>query len=158
MLTTGAVEMLGNDVGFIQLAFNAKGGVVGIRAASEQAKGRYRLRSQKSGSSRLVTGKRFFKHHGLTIEKAPAAVSRESALQALKAGFAVIGWATWSDTGVDVRAGPGIRRRVCGRRDPSVPEELLKATTSSPATSPRSRMDGPSLAVDESDEPILPRG
>lgn len=33
-------------------------------------RGVYRLRNQKNGASRLVTGKRFFSHIGLTIEKA----------------------------------------------------------------------------------------
>ena len=70
VLTSGAVQMLGDDVECVQLAYDARRGIVGIRAASEGAKGRYRLRIQKSGSSRLVTGKRFFKHHGLSIEKA----------------------------------------------------------------------------------------
>ena len=41
-----------------------------IRGADEDAEGRYRLRSQKNGRSRLVTGKRFFAHYGLTINKA----------------------------------------------------------------------------------------
>ena len=70
VLTSGAVEMLGEDVDHVQLAYNAKKGVVGIRGAGEDAKGRYRLRTQKNGGSRLVTGKRFFGHHSLTIDKA----------------------------------------------------------------------------------------
>ena len=43
---------------------------VGIRPAGEDAKGRYRLRSQANGHSRLVDGKRFFSHNGLTATKA----------------------------------------------------------------------------------------
>ncbi len=70
VLTSGAVEMLGDDVEFVQIGFDRNTGVVGIRAATEDAKGRYRLRSQKTSGSRLVTGKRFFTHNGLTIEKA----------------------------------------------------------------------------------------
>ena len=70
VLTRGAVEMLGEHVSHVQLAYNVKKGVVGIRSADEDAQGRYRLRSQKTGGSRLVTGKRFFAHNGLTIEKA----------------------------------------------------------------------------------------
>ncbi len=70
VLTKGAVEMLGDDVTAVQLGFNAKTKVVGIRGAADDAQGRYRLRSQKNSGSRLVTGKRFFTHNGLTIEKA----------------------------------------------------------------------------------------
>ncbi len=70
VLTSGAVDMLGDGVEFVQLAYNAKQGVVGIRGAGEDAKGRYRLRAQKSSGSRLVTGKRFFNHYELTIDKA----------------------------------------------------------------------------------------
>ena len=70
VLTSGAVEMLGEGVSHVQLAYNAKKGVVGIRGAGDDTQGRYRLRSQKTGGSRLVTGKRFFAHNGLTIERA----------------------------------------------------------------------------------------
>lgn len=70
VLTSGAVEMLGDDIEFVQLGLDHKTGVVGIRAATEDAKGRYRLRAQKNSESRLVTGKRFFAHNDLTIEKA----------------------------------------------------------------------------------------
>lgn len=70
VLTSGAVDMLGDDITAVQLGFNAKTKVVGIRGAADDAQGRYRLRSQKNSGSRLVTGKRFFSHNGLTIEKA----------------------------------------------------------------------------------------
>ncbi len=70
VLTKGAVEMLGEGVTAVQIGYNVKTKVVGIRGAAENAMGRYRLRSQKNSGSRLVTGKRFFTHNGLTIEKA----------------------------------------------------------------------------------------
>ena len=70
VLTSGAVAMLGDDVDHVQIGYDAKTKLVGIRGADEDAQGRYRLRSQKTGGSRLVTGKRFFAHNGLTIEKA----------------------------------------------------------------------------------------
>ena len=70
VLTSGAVAMLGDDVESVQLGYDVKTKVVGIRGADEDAEGRYRLRSQKNGGSRLVTGKRFFAHYGLTIDKA----------------------------------------------------------------------------------------
>ena len=70
VLTSGAVAMLGDDVDHVQIGYDTKTKVVGIRGATEDAQGRYRLRSQKNSGSRLVTGKRFFAHYGLTIEKA----------------------------------------------------------------------------------------
>ena len=70
VLTSGAVAMLGDDVDHVQIGYDVKTKVVGIRGADEDAQGRYRLRSQKNGGSRLVTGKRFFSHYGLTIAKA----------------------------------------------------------------------------------------
>ncbi len=70
VLTSGAVVMLGDDVDHVQLGYDRKTKVVRIRGADEDAEGRYRLRSQKNGQSRLVTGKRFFAHYGLTIDKA----------------------------------------------------------------------------------------
>ncbi len=42
----------------------------GRRGAGEDPNGRYRFHSQKNSGSRLVTGKRFFTHNGLTSKKA----------------------------------------------------------------------------------------
>ena len=70
VLTRGAVEMLGEGVSHVQLGFNAKTQVVGIRAAAEDAKGRYQLRRQGSNGLHLITGKRFFNHYGLDAAKA----------------------------------------------------------------------------------------
>ena len=61
--------MLGEDVTHVQVGFNAQSGIVGIRAAVNGAKGRYRLRSQANGSS-LVDGRRFLTHHGRKLDKA----------------------------------------------------------------------------------------
>jgi hypothetical protein len=61
--------MLGEDVSHVQVGYNAGSGIVGIRAAANGAKGRYRLRSQANGSS-LVDGRRFLGHHGLKVDKA----------------------------------------------------------------------------------------
>jgi hypothetical protein len=69
VLTPPAVAMLGEDVSHVQVGYNAASGVVGIRAASNGAKGRYRLRSQNNGAS-LVDGRRFLTHHGLKVDKA----------------------------------------------------------------------------------------
>ena len=70
VLTRGAVDMLGKGVERVQLGYNAKTQVVGIRAAGEDAKGSYRLRPQGTNGLHLVTGKRFFAHHGLDVSKA----------------------------------------------------------------------------------------
>ena len=50
VLTSGAVEMLGDDISHVQLAYNPKKGIVGIRGADEDAQGHYRLRSQNAYS------------------------------------------------------------------------------------------------------------
>ena len=70
VLTHAAVELLGAGTTHVQIGFNAKTGAVGIRAADEEARGRYRLRTQKSALSQIVDAKRFFKHHGLPLGKA----------------------------------------------------------------------------------------
>ena len=70
VLTRGAVEMLGEGVTHVQLGYDAKTKVVGLKAAAEDAKGRYRLRTQGTNGLHVVTGKRFFAHYGLEIEKA----------------------------------------------------------------------------------------
>jgi hypothetical protein len=70
VLSRGAVDMLGDGVEHVQVGYNAKTRVVGIRAAGEDAKGRYRLRPQGTNGLHLVTGKRFFAHYGLDVSKA----------------------------------------------------------------------------------------
>ena len=70
VLTQGAVEMLGDGVTHIQFGFDEHTKAVALRAAPADAKGRYRLRSQKNGSTRLVAGKRFIQHNGLRFDKA----------------------------------------------------------------------------------------
>ena len=70
VLTQAAVAMLGEGVTHVQIGYNEKTKAVGIRSVAEDSKGRYRLRSQPNGVSFLVDGKRFFVHHGVTLEKA----------------------------------------------------------------------------------------
>ena len=70
VITRAAVDMLGDAVTHVQLAYDGKTGTVGIRTATEDTAGAYRLRTQPKGPSRLVSGKRFFQHHGLTVDKA----------------------------------------------------------------------------------------
>ena len=72
ILTKAAVDMLGEDVTHVQIGYNEKTRAVGIRRATEDARGRYRLRSQRNSPSRLIDGKRLFMHHGLIAEKARA--------------------------------------------------------------------------------------
>jgi hypothetical protein len=48
--------MLGDEVTHVLVGYNAGSGIVGIRAASNGAKGRYRLRAQANGAS-LVDGR-----------------------------------------------------------------------------------------------------
>ena len=70
VLTQAAVEMLDRDTQHVRLGFNPKTGAVGIQNAPEGTSGRYLLRQQKNGRSRLVDGKRFFAHLGKTFDKA----------------------------------------------------------------------------------------
>jgi len=70
VLTQAAVAMLGEGVSHVQIGYNEKTKAVGIRSVAEDAKGRYRLRSQPNGVSYLVDGKRFFAHYGLSLGKA----------------------------------------------------------------------------------------
>ena len=70
VLTQGALDMLGDNVTHIQFGFDEATKAVALRAAPADAKGRYRLRHQKNGSTRLVDGKRFIQHNGLRFDKA----------------------------------------------------------------------------------------
>ena len=69
ILTKAAVDMLGDDVKHVQIGYNDETKAIGIRGATEDARGGYTLRKQKSSPSRLIDGKRLFKHHGLSAEK-----------------------------------------------------------------------------------------
>lgn len=70
ILTQAAAAMLGDGVTHVQLGYNQETKAVGIRAVPEDAKGRYRLRTQPNGVSFLVDAKRFFAHHGVSLGKA----------------------------------------------------------------------------------------
>ena len=70
VLTRAAVDLLGDDITHVQLAYNRKSGAIGIRASTEDAPGCYRLRAQPKSPSRLVGGKRFFRHHQLPCTEA----------------------------------------------------------------------------------------
>jgi hypothetical protein len=70
VLSRAAIELLGEGVTHVQLAYNRKSGAVGIRAAAEDAPGCYRLRTQPKSPGRLIGGKRFFQHHDLTVDRA----------------------------------------------------------------------------------------
>ena len=76
VLTQAAVAMLGEGATHVQIGYNEKTKAVGIRSVPEDAKGRYRLRSQTNGVSFLVDGKRFFAHHGLSVEQGPGVRGR----------------------------------------------------------------------------------
>ena len=62
--------MLGEGVEHVQIGYNAKSRVVGIRPAADGVRGVLKLRAQPNGRSRLVDAKRFFAHRGLAIDKA----------------------------------------------------------------------------------------
>ena len=68
VLTKATVEMLGDDVEAVQVGYNPETRAVALRPASLDARGSYRLRGQRNSVSKLVDGKRVFKHHGLVAE------------------------------------------------------------------------------------------
>ena len=70
VLTEAAVAMLGEGVEAVQIGYNAKSRVVGIRPAADGVRGALKLRAQPNGRSRLVDAKRFFSHRALAIDKA----------------------------------------------------------------------------------------
>jgi hypothetical protein len=67
VLTQAAVELLGEGVEQVQVAYNAKTGAVGIRPVENGGRGALRLRKQPNGRSRLLDAKRFLVHHGLAV-------------------------------------------------------------------------------------------
>jgi hypothetical protein len=70
VLTEAAVAMLGEGVEAVQIGYNAKSRVVGIRPAADGVRGALKLRAQPNGRSRLVDAKRFIAHRGLAVDKA----------------------------------------------------------------------------------------
>ncbi len=70
VLTEAAVAMLGEDVEAVQIGFDPKARAVGIKPAAEGGRGVLKLRRQPNGRSRLIDAKRFFGHHGLTLDTA----------------------------------------------------------------------------------------
>jgi len=70
VLTQAAVNLLGEGTTHVQVGFNPETRAIGIRAAEDETKGRYRLRQQKNSARLLVDGKRLFALHGIEVEKA----------------------------------------------------------------------------------------
>lgn len=52
IMTQAAVDLLGDEVPFVQIGYNEATKAVGLRAAAEGGSGRYRLRSQKNSRLR----------------------------------------------------------------------------------------------------------
>jgi len=70
VLTEAAVAMLGEGVEAVQIGYNAKSRVVGLRPAPEGGRGVLKLRAQPNGRSKLVDAKRFLAHRSLAVDKA----------------------------------------------------------------------------------------
>lgn len=70
ILNQNAVNMMGEDVSHVRIAYNPERRAVGVAKAPEDAPGRYRLRRQTDGTSFLVNAKPMFQHLGLTVAKA----------------------------------------------------------------------------------------
>lgn len=70
VLTQKAVEMMGDKVEYVLLAFDPANRVVGVQACEEGTPGCYLLRHQPKGTHRTIGGKRFFKHYGVPVDRA----------------------------------------------------------------------------------------
>ena len=70
VVSRAAAEMLGDDVSHIQFAYDRLNGAIGIRAATAETAGSYRLRTQRKSPTRLVGARRFLKYHEIKTEKA----------------------------------------------------------------------------------------
>ena len=69
VLTEKAAKMLGENVEYVQIGYDAKSRSVGIRAADSNASGRYRMRDLKNATF-LVNAKPMFKHYNVEIDRA----------------------------------------------------------------------------------------
>ncbi|MEM8996300.1 MAG: hypothetical protein AAGF23_16050, partial [Acidobacteriota bacterium] len=58
----------GDEVAAVQVGYNPETRAIALRSAEAGAKGAYRLRDQRNSVSKLVDGKRVFKHHGLAAD------------------------------------------------------------------------------------------
>ena len=70
VISKAAVDLLGEDVDYVQLAYDRNTKAVGIRVADKSTRGCYRLRTQRKSPSHLVGGKRFFSYHEVDTAKA----------------------------------------------------------------------------------------
>ncbi|MEM9553691.1 MAG: hypothetical protein AAGC60_05485 [Acidobacteriota bacterium] len=70
VLSQATFGLLGDDAEAVQVGYNSETRAIALRKTEPSAKGAYRLRSQRNSVSRLVDGKRVFRHHGLTAEAA----------------------------------------------------------------------------------------
>ena len=91
VLTRAAVDMLGKNVGHVQVGFDPETKAVGIRSVADDTPGSYRLRKQKSSPSCLVDAKRVFKLHDVKIDK-------PRSYDALTFGDGVVGFHLNGDT------------------------------------------------------------
>ena len=109
VLTEAAVAMLGEGVEAVQIGFDPKARAVGIRPAAEGGRGVLKLRRQPNGRSRLIDCKRFFAHHGLTVEKARG-------LEVEEFGGGIVGFRL---PDVLISEAPAMPAKAGGRRRPA---------------------------------------
>ena len=69
ILTKKAAQMLGDDVKFVQIGYDAKSRSVALRKAESDTSGRYTMRDMKNDTF-LVNAKPMFAHYGLDVERA----------------------------------------------------------------------------------------
>ena len=110
VLTPAAVELLGEDVRFVQIGFSRKTRAVGLRPVLEGGRGRYRLRTQKNSPLCLVDGKRFFAHQGLKMEKSQR-------FEAEEFGGGIVGFRLPAEAG-EGEESPKPTKKATARRKP----------------------------------------
>ena len=119
VLTQAAIDMLGDGVAAVQVGYNPETQAIALRAAAMGSQGAYQLRSQRNSVSKLVDGKRVFRHHGLKAETS-------TSYDAEDFGDGLVGF-TLPESAVDTVA-PESKPKATGK--PAAKRRSTKATKS----------------------------
>ncbi|MEM8994911.1 MAG: hypothetical protein AAGF23_08980, partial [Acidobacteriota bacterium] len=107
----------------VQVGYNPETRAVALRPVETDTKGAYRLRDQRNSVSKLVDGKRVFKHHGLTADAS-------TSYDAEDFGDGLVGFTLPDPSAVDAPATeqPASKPRATGK--PAAKRRSSKATRS----------------------------
>jgi hypothetical protein len=74
VMNAGAVKGMVNgsdeEVTYVKVAYDKEKRAIGIVPATADDIGKFRLRHQNKGTSRIINAKRLFEHYGITVEQA----------------------------------------------------------------------------------------